>query len=86
MDVMSLQGMGVMVMPGNWWVNADGSYGFQGNPILIGNLRLQAWASGGGGQGGAGGDHTWSTNMGHYGGSDGQGFMYVGGPGWSWSN
>jgi len=81
-DVIGLQGMGVTVMQGNWWLNADGSYGFAGNPIPLGNLRLQAATAGGGG----GGAHTWSTRMGHYGGSDGQGFMYIGGPGWSWSN
>lgn len=99
MDVLALQGMGVLVMPGNWWLNADGSYGVEGSPISLGNLKLQALANisssgfgggyggwGGGAGGASGGSSSWSTSMGHYGGSDGQGFTYVGGPGWSWSN
>ncbi|KAH7006881.1 hypothetical protein EDB80DRAFT_777559 [Ilyonectria destructans] len=89
MDVVGLQAMGVWVRQGRWWLNADGSYGMEGSPIPLGNLRMQATArpgaGGGWGGGGAnGGSHTWSTRMGHYGGSDGQGFSYIGGPGWTY--
>ncbi|KAH7009345.1 uncharacterized protein B0I36DRAFT_58683 [Microdochium trichocladiopsis] len=80
-DVAGLQRAGVVVMPGRWWVNADGSYGAEGNPVVLGRLNLHASADAGGGTGGS---HSWSTSMGHYGGSDGQGFSYVGGPGWSY--
>jgi len=79
MDVSALQGMGVTVLPGSWWVNADGTYGMEGSPFPLGNLRLQAMAT----KNSSGGDHTWQTSMGHHGGSDGQGFWYVGGPGWT---
>ncbi|KAH7124316.1 hypothetical protein EDB81DRAFT_861027 [Dactylonectria macrodidyma] len=81
-DALSLQAMGVPVRPGRWWVNGDGSFGMEGSPIPLGNLRLQAMANPGAG----GGTQSWSTSMGHYGGSDGQGFTYVGGPGWSHSS
>ncbi|KAM5385489.1 hypothetical protein ACJZ2D_000688 [Fusarium nematophilum] len=83
MDVVGLQAMGVWVRQGRWWLNADGSYGMEGSPVTLGNLRMQANARPGGG-GGGGGAHTWSTSMGHYGGSDGQGFTYIGGPGWTY--
>ncbi|KAH7142573.1 hypothetical protein B0J13DRAFT_49649 [Dactylonectria estremocensis] len=87
MDVLSLQSMGVPVRPGRWWVNGDGSFGMEGSPIPLGNLRRQAMANTGAGGGfGGGGYHSWSTSMGNYGGSDGQGFTYVGGPGWSYSS
>ena len=79
--VVGLQRMGAVVMPGRWWLNADGSYGAEGSFVVLGNLRLQANAANN-----AGGAHSWSTSMGHYGGSDGQGFSYVGGPGWSYSS
>jgi len=78
-DVAQLRGMGTVVMPGRWWLDANGSYGAEGSPVIIGYLNRQAPASGGGGSA-----HSWSTNAGHYGGSDGQGFSYVGGPGWSY--
>ncbi|RKK74043.1 hypothetical protein BFJ69_g8782 [Fusarium oxysporum] len=80
-DIMGLQRMGAVVMQGRWWLNADGSYGPEGSFVVLGRLRLQANAANN-----AGGAHSWSTGMGHYGGSDGQGFSYVGGPGWSWSS
>ncbi|KAH8204196.1 hypothetical protein TruAng_001616 [Truncatella angustata] len=80
-DVVGLQSAGTVVMPGRWWVNGDGTYGAEGSPLILGRLNLRASASA---SGGAGGSHSWSTSMGHYGGSDGQGFSYVGGPGWSY--
>ncbi|KAK4033700.1 hypothetical protein C8A01DRAFT_39828 [Parachaetomium inaequale] len=80
-DVAALQATGATVLPGRWWVRADGSYGAEGNPQALGNLRLQAGASsyayGGNAQ-------TWGTSQGNFGGTDGQGFTYIGGPGWSW--
>ena len=57
-------------------MNADGTYGIEGNMIPWGNLRMQAMAS----------KHTHShsgygswSNGDSFGGSDGQGFNYVGG-------
>jgi len=96
MDIMNLRAIGVMTLQGYWWLDANGTYGLEGSSVPLGNLRLQSmaasgsgqWGYGGGvgGRGGSGGTSTWSTSMGHYGGTDGQGFQYVGGPGWSWSN
>ncbi|KAK5995959.1 hypothetical protein PT974_04379 [Cladobotryum mycophilum] len=77
LDVMGLRNIGVSVMQGNWWVNGDGSYGAIGSPIVIGNLRMQAQRSG------TTGSQSWNTGQGNYGGSDGQGFWYVGGSGWN---
>jgi hypothetical protein len=71
--------MGVTPVPARWWLQANGSYGLEGNPIPLGNLRMQAL---GARQSGAGGAHSWSTAH-SFGGSDGQGFSYVGGDGWS---
>ncbi|KAL2127636.1 hypothetical protein VTI74DRAFT_10377 [Chaetomium olivicolor] len=85
LDVAGLQRMGAVVVPGRWWLRADGSYGAEGSGLVLGNLRMQAAAYNAGGGGGGGGAHSWSSG-GSYGGSDGQGFMYIGGPGWSWSN
>ena len=78
-DVVGLQRMGMVVIPGRWWVKADGSYGAEGSFLVLGNLRMQAANN-------AGGAYTWSTRQGHYGGSDGQGFTYIRGPGLSWSS
>jgi hypothetical protein len=85
-DVAGLQRMGATVMQGRWWVRADGSYGAEGNPQVLGNLRLQA-ASASYTYGGN--PRTWQTSQGHFGGSDGQGFTYIGGRGiggrgWTW--
>lgn len=77
LDVMRLQAMGVMTLPGHWWLDGNGSYGMAGNPFPLGNLRLQAMATAPGGRWG-GQANSWSTNMGSYGGTDGQGFIYVG--------
>jgi hypothetical protein len=74
--------MGVMTMPGNWWLDANGNYGMAGNPFPLGNLKLQAMAAAPGGRWG-GQSTSWSTSGGSFGGTDGQGFSYVGmsGPG-----
>ncbi len=83
LDVAGLQSMGAVVMPGRWWLKADGSYGAEGSFAVLGNLRMQAanaaYTYGGRAK-------TWSTSQGHFGGSDGQGFTYIGGPGWSYSS
>ena len=81
-DAMQLQAMGITPIPGRWWVEADGRYGLEGNFITLGNLRMQALASKRQGYG------SWSDNSGNFGGTDGQGFGYVGGhdsTGHSWS-
>ena len=71
-DAAQLQALGIVCIPGRWWVNADGTYGIEGNMVPWGNLRMQAMASkrtpSHSGYG------SWS-----FGGSDGQGFNYVGG-------
>jgi hypothetical protein len=79
MDVISLQTMGITTLVGNWWLDSNGTYGAVGSCVPLGNIRMQALATPT-----SGGARTWSTSMGHYGGSDGQGFSYVGGHGWSY--
>jgi hypothetical protein len=84
MDAMQLQAMGIMPIPGRWWVEADGRYGIEGTFIPLGNLRMQAMAS----KRNSGGYGSWSDSSGNFGGSDGSGFGYVGGTdstGHSWS-
>jgi hypothetical protein len=66
--------MGITPIPARWWLQADGNYGLEGTLIPLGNLRMQALATHRSG----GGAHSWSTNH-SFGGSDGQGFSYVGG-------
>jgi hypothetical protein len=83
LDAMRLQAMGVTPLPGRWWLEADGRYGLEGSVLPLGNLRTQAMAvSQPSGYG------SWSDSRGNFGGSDGQGFSYVGGTdsrGRSWS-
>jgi len=74
LDALQFQAMGITCIPGRWWVNADGTYGMEGSMIPWGNLRMQAMAS----QRTNSGYGSWS-NGDSFGGSDGQGFSYVGG-------
>jgi hypothetical protein len=76
LDVVGLRNMGVNVALGRWWLDATGDYGAEGSAWVRGNLKKAAMNN-------SRGASSWSTNMGHYGGSDGQGFSYIGGPGWS---
>jgi hypothetical protein len=54
--VEGLQRIGVQPVPGRYWVQADGSYGVEGNPSPLGNLRAlaQAFAQSQGSTGGVG--------------------------------
>jgi hypothetical protein len=72
MDCAGLQAIGVTAVPGRWWVAADGSYGMQGIPLPIGNLKTQAQPINSSG--------PWlahSRIMGTHIGGDGQGFTYM---------
>lgn len=73
-DVAQFQIIGIHCIPGRYWVNADGTYGWEGIMMPLGNLQMQAMASKKGGSGYG----SWS-NGDSFGGSDGQGFNYVGG-------
>lgn len=52
LDVLRLMQLGP-VLPGRYWMDAQGSFGFEGGP-MIGNLHLAAAAPNGNGRGGAG--------------------------------
>ena len=58
-DVLQLQRIIGQVLPGRWWVDAQGNYGMEGGPP-IGNLMMLARARPGGG--GRGGPQAWSEH------------------------
>jgi len=58
-DVMGLQQLIGQVLPGRWWVDAQGNYGLEGGPPL-GNLMVLARARQG--RGGSGGPQAWSKH------------------------
>ena len=58
-DVMGLQQLIGQVLPGRWWVDAQGNYGLEGGPPL-GNLMMLARARRAGG--GSGGPQAWSKH------------------------
>jgi hypothetical protein len=59
-DVIGLQQLVGMVLPGRWWVDAYGNFGLEGGPVL-GNLLMLARARGG--AGGAWSTHSSVSNM-----------------------
>jgi len=54
--------IGQIIVPGRYWLDGTGNYGYEGMQLAIGNLYLLAVARGGGG-GGGGGDNFWSTRF-----------------------
>jgi hypothetical protein len=66
LDIMALQAMGILTLPGHWWLDANGSYGMPGSAFPLGNIRLQAMAAASGGSWG-GQVNSWGTNIGSYG-------------------
>jgi hypothetical protein len=46
-DVTGLQQLGVPVQRGRWWVNAQGSFGVEGNPLAMGNIFQFSQGKGG---------------------------------------
>jgi hypothetical protein len=53
------------VMPGRYWLDAQGNAGYEGNPVPVGNLFAAALAAqqGGDAGGGGGGDNFWHTRF-----------------------
>jgi hypothetical protein len=52
------------ILPGRYWLDGQGNYGYEGMPIAAGNLYAMAAASVyGGGGGGSGGDNFWSSRF-----------------------
>jgi len=89
-EVQALMYIGVTPQQGGrYWLVYTGAYGNEGSAVVLGNLwdnvvqalNGQMQGSGGGsGNGGGGGASSWSSGAtGNYGGSDGNGFSYVGG-------
>lgn len=80
-DVLALQQLVGVVLPGRYWLDAYGNVGYEGGPALLNLAVLAQQASGGGG---AGGGNTFyrsgATDIGA--GSSGD-FSYVMGDGWS---
>ena len=78
-DVLGLQQF-VAVMPGRYWVDAMGTFGYEGGPAL-GNLMQMAQARGRGESNG--GDNFWSSRFaaGNYDSSSGSGYVSVPGHG-----
>jgi hypothetical protein len=68
-DVLGLQRIVPYVLPGHYWMDAQGSFGYEGGPIL-GNIWLLAQANRG-----AGGAWTANSSYGTVGG-DGNGFLF----------
>jgi hypothetical protein len=64
LDVMALRQLVQMVLPGRWWTDAAGNFGWEGGPVL-GNLWALYWQARGGGGGGGDGTRggTWGTSM-----------------------
>jgi hypothetical protein len=70
MDVLGLRRLVPMVLPGRYWVDASGNFGWEGGPML-GNLWLLYQQQGGGARSTTAQDVTV--------GGDGQGFTYASG-------
>lgn len=53
------------ILPGRYWLDGQGNFGYEGMPIPAGNLYIMAAASAGayGGGGGGGGDNFWSSRF-----------------------
>jgi hypothetical protein len=71
LDVVALQRL-VPVVPGRYWVDVHGNFGFEGGPML-GNLMALAQMAGGGAA--SGGAWTSQSGFGTVGG-DGSGFVF----------
>jgi len=50
------------ILPGRYWLDGQGSYGYEGMAIPVGNLYVMAAAASSGG-GGGGGDNFWSSRF-----------------------
>jgi len=55
-----------VILPGRYWLDGQGNFGYEGMPIPAGNLYVMAAANAGayGGGGGGGGDNFWSSRFG----------------------
>lgn len=82
LDVLALQRIVPVVLPGRYWVDAQGNGGYEGGPPLFNLFALAHSARGA--QGG-----PWSHTSKYTGGTvggDGEGFLYYNGGKTSWSN
>jgi hypothetical protein len=74
------------VLPGRYWVDAQGNCGIEGGPAFV-NLRVAAaQAAGGGAGGGAGGPWSYTSSFGGTAAGDGQGNYFYSDGNTSWSN
>jgi hypothetical protein len=83
LDVAALMLLGP-VIPGRYWTDAAGNFGFEGWPAPMGNFWALARQRAGGAQGGQGGAWTHYVSESAGGGmfsNDGQGGLYYDGPG-----
>jgi hypothetical protein len=80
-DVMALQRLGP-VLPGRYWVDAQGNCGFEGGPAFV-NLRAAAAQAGGAG---AGGPWSYTSSSGASVAGDGEGHFFYSDKNNSWSN
>ena len=83
-DVMALQRLGP-VLPGRYWLDAQGNCGFEGGPAFV-NLRAAAAQAGAAGAGGAGGPWSYTSSSGASVAGDGQGNFFYSDANNSWSN
>jgi hypothetical protein len=51
------------IVPGRYWLDGTGNYGYEGFALPAGNLYVTAAALAGGGGGGGGGDNFWSSRF-----------------------
>jgi hypothetical protein len=67
------------VIPGSYWLDASGNFGFAGSNVTLGNL----YSYGGGSTGSSGGDNFWSSSYsaGNYNADNTQGYVSVPGIG-----
>lgn len=80
LDVVALQQI-TMVLPGRYWLDAQGNFGYEGGP-LMGNLMSLAQLAGRGARGGNG-DNFWTSRFsaGNYDPNSGSGYVSVPGYG-----
>lgn len=86
-DVLALQRLGP-VLPGRYWVDAQGNCGFEGGPAFVNLRTLAAQAAGAGAAGAAGSGGAWSytSSSGASVAGDGQGNFFYSDANNSWSN
>ncbi|MCC7015053.1 MAG: hypothetical protein IT454_20990 [Planctomycetes bacterium] len=82
--------VGTPVLPGRYWLDGQGNFGYEGNPMAAGNLYMiamqrssAAYGGGVGGGAGGGGDNFWNTRFsaGNYNADNSAGYVSVPGVG-----